>query len=76
MLHDDDAADGDATRARAAPGDAGLTVECYGFRWPARLLDGPPVGVRGAPEKPPGGARAAGKGAVGAPTRIAAAPHA
>ena len=29
----------------ALAGDAGLTVECYGHRWPVELLEGPPVAL-------------------------------
>jgi dimethylglycine dehydrogenase len=29
--------------ARAAPGDAGLTIECFGNRWPLSVLARPPV---------------------------------
>jgi hypothetical protein len=36
---------------RAVPGAVGLVVECYGHRWPLAVLDGPPIGVRGAPAK-------------------------
>jgi dimethylglycine dehydrogenase len=39
--------------ALAAPGDGGLTVECYGHCWPVELLDGPPVAVNGKPQPQP-----------------------
>ena len=39
-----------AGEALAAPGEPGLTVECYGYNWPVELLEQPPVAVGGRPE--------------------------
>jgi len=35
----------------ASAGEAGLTVECYGFRWPVELLEKPPVAMGGPVKK-------------------------
>ncbi|KAL1499075.1 hypothetical protein AB1Y20_013590 [Prymnesium parvum] len=43
----------EAGAPRAAPGDEGLVVECYGHKWPLELLEAPPVAVGGRPA--PGG---------------------
>ncbi len=69
VLCDASAAGGAPPVPLAAPGDAGLVVECYGESWPVLVLERPPVGVRGMP------AKGSAPGAV-APSRIAAAPRA
>ena len=41
-------------RPLASPGAAGLTIECYGERWPVQLLERPPVAPgRPAPTREP-----------------------